>query len=181
MSRRCKLLPSWRKHTGEAGIGLGSRSVSESQKIPWWDRNLSLRGQSQIRVWHPSFLAGRDSSDFVSWLWGEVDTPMSPWGIQGGSGCQGAPVSPFKVTKTKVTIAVQLIQSSVCAFGRQCWVHFLWASWEIWIHADKGEGDEQPFVGNQCVLKLSGLILSQRARRLCCQLLQLSHFFTSPQ
>lgn len=30
-----------------------------------------------------------------------------------GSGCQGAPVSPFKVTKTKVTIAVELIQA-VC-------------------------------------------------------------------
>lgn len=146
MARRCKLFPSWRKYTGEAGVGLGPKSVSGSQKIPWWDRNLSLRGQSQIQVWHSSFLPGRDGSDLDSWLWGEVDIPMSPC----GSECQGAPVSPFKVTRTKVTIAVELIQSKMCACGRQCWVHFLGASWEIWIHADKGKGDEQPLVGNMC-------------------------------
>lgn len=80
---RCKLFPSQRKHTGEAGIGLGPRSVSERQKIPRWDRNLSLRSQSQIQVLPSSFSDWQGQLRLSQLAVGRGDSPVSPY----GSGC----------------------------------------------------------------------------------------------
>lgn len=128
VARKCKLFPSQRKYTGEAGIGLSPSSVSGSQKLPWWDRNLSLRAQPQIQACHPACLAGRGSSDAAAV--GRGEHPSVPCATISGAQHQSDRGS-------------ELIQSPVCAFGRQCSVHFLWASWEICIDADKGKGDEQ--------------------------------------
>lgn len=138
--------------------GMEMQIVPKLEKIPRGGRNWSL---PQISVCKPenslvrqefilegsvpdpsltsSCLHWQGQLRFSQLVVGRGGYPSSPC----GSGCQWAPLPSFKVTKTKVTIAVEPIQSTVCAFGRQCWVHFLWASWEIWIHADKGKGDEQ--------------------------------------
>lgn len=132
VAQRCELFPSQRKHTGEAGIGLSPRSVSERQKMPWWDR----RNQSHIQVLTSFFFDWQGQLRFSQLVVGRGDTPVPPC----GSRCQEITISGDQTQSDHCSDADPKQSECVCAFGSQCWVNFLWASWKIWIHADKGKG-----------------------------------------
>lgn len=172
MAQRCKLFLSQRKYTG---IGLGPRSVSERENTLMrqefvleelvQDPSLTsffFEWQGQLRF--SQLVVGRGGYPSVSlcvWVFvcHHLRWPKPKW--------------PLQWSWSKAMCVLLAVSAELIFFEHPERSGFV---------LTRGRGmNNVPFVGNQCVLKLSGLILSQRARRLCCQLLQLSHFFTSPQ
>lgn len=137
VAQRCKLFPSQRKYTGEAGIGLG---LSDQR---WKAENTLVRQEFILEgsVPHPSLAScsfGWQRQLRLGWLWGEVCAPWLP-------GLPGAPVPSLQVSSPRVTMAAQLSQAlCVCV----CFWQAVLSSFSLSILRDlhwcwQGKGDEQ--------------------------------------